>query len=217
MLKGAYLRQGFYKNAMRQYEVMVNEIEGMKRKKVKLSDITEYKNTMISTIETELKTGYEQTLSDIRNKESELKHKYATQREYVDPQLEMLQRQDWDLKLSSMNDNQIENYICDDLTNNNLTVYQFGTLKNRVKAITSPSISKDMLERTIMTYELTKNVGEEYKNTDEYSELMQLQKECVNYGSTYLWKNNILEDKNELIDFRNTAPLLEGYDVNYSF
>ena len=217
MFKGTYLRQPFYKEAVRKYEDMINSIEQMKRMKRKLSEIVAYKNMAVADIEEVLSNGHDETLETISNQMSQLKHKYSTQREYVDPQLETLQRQDWDMKMATMSDNEVYAYVMDDMNDNILSAYQLGALKKRLKEINSVDINKSALERSILQYELANSIGEEYKNTDEYNKLLQLQSECVSYGKQYLWTYDLLSDESKLIDFRDTSQLLDGYDVDYSF
>lgn len=83
---------------------------------------------------------------------------------YQNPQETLLQRQDYENMINSMNDRDLKDYIKNINHGTVLNDFEVNYLLNRVK-------DNDGLHGAVMSYKESNNIGKEYKNTNEWKEV----------------------------------------------
>ena len=102
---------------------------------------------------------------------------------YHNPQEILLQRQDYENMINSMNDRDLKNYVKNINRGTVLNDFEVNYLLNRVK-------DNDGLHKVVILYKEVNNIGKEYKNT----------KECLETGLKWLPENQYAISKIEVID-----------------
>lgn len=201
----------YYKKAISLYDEGMKRVEQMKNKREDAKDVAAFVNVQMKAIEEILTVGKEKTIDEIKEKNIQIKKDYHLKREYSSPEQEMLQRQDWDLKLSNMNPAELSEFI-EQLDDYAITNYQYETLKRLFN--NNPDKNKNNLMKLMMYSEKNK-VGKEYELTEDWQTNQKLMIELSTYSPKFLWKFSMQEGKHQILnyysDFNN---LLIGYNVS---
>lgn len=200
MVKPKFLELDFYKEALQKHNEVLNTISSMKMQHADKAEILGYINK--NEVSELLRNGKFRAMEQANAEENKLKQKYDTQREYVDPQLEILQRQDWDLKLSNMSNEDLNEFITS-LEKNEYTLsnYQAQTIKNRLANNPESVYEGSRNQRIFETYLVTHHIGKEYERTLEWEELQEKKAAIGSVMFTYLYKPSF--DGFELIDYQS--------------
>lgn len=203
-----------YKNATNAYKNLLSEIEQMKRSRRYNSEIHAMIREKTSEIKDMLEQGKVNQLEEIDREILEMKRKYDIEREYVDPQLEMLRRQDFEIKLSNMEDGDIKDFVQEVVAGNyELNTYQLNKLVSKLRD--TSLYDKNKLEVNLMVFAEKNAIGSEYKLTDRYQELENLRIELLQIPTYYLFTYSPVENEYVLTDYQiEPAAMLNDYSVN---
>ena len=202
----------YYKESVDLYRQTIRDVESMKRSRTNNLEITNHINKNLATIKERLVAGKQEKLQEISTLEKELKMKYDLEREYVDPQVEILRRQDFDMKLASMSDSDLADYVETVISDGyKLGAYQFAKLKKIVEESTNQTVHK--LFTQLLSFEISHSVGKEYELTEEYQKAEAIKVELMQVPTSYLFVYSMQEDEYELKDFSEFDKLLTGYNV----
>ncbi|GEM_PF-4488267 len=203
-----------YKNATNTYKNLLSEIEQMKRSRRYNSEINAMIQEKTSEIKDMLDRGKTNQLEEIDREIIEMKRKHDIEREYVDPQLEMLRRQDFEIKLSNMEDNDIKEFVQEVVAGNyELNEYRLNKLVSKLRE--TNLYEKNNLEVDLMVFAEKNAIGSEYKLTDRYQELENLRIELLQIPTYYLFTYSPIENEYVLTDYQTEpAAMLNDYSVN---
>lgn len=203
-----------YKKATNAYKNLLSEIEQMKRSRRYNYEIHAMIQKKTSEIKDMLEQGKVNQLEEIDREILEMKRKYDIEREYVDPQLEMLRRQDFEVKLSNMEDNDIKDFVQEVVAGNyELNTYQLNKLVSKLRD--TNLYDKNKLEVNLMVFAEKNAIGSEYKLTDRYQELENLRIELLQIPTYYLFTYSPVENEYILTDYQiEPSAMLNGYSIN---
>lgn len=214
------LKKEFYIESMKKFEEAYAEVEKMKQSRDDKRDISDYIERVSNEIESNLKVNRIELLEKSKERQREIEHEHELKREYVEPQVEALQRQDFDMKIKLMTCKDLKSFIDDIEKGYQLNDYQTKALMIELKERQNePEYSTYNLESSLMSlYAYSENVlGKEYKETEEYQELEQTIIDCVSYGDKLLWKKNIITQDLEMIPYADELnKLIADYNVSLS-
>lgn len=203
-----------YKKATNAYKNLLSEIEQMKRSRRYNYEIHAMIQKKTSEIKDMLEQGKVNQLEEIDREILEMKRKYDIEREYVDPQLEMLRRQDFEIKLSNMEDSDIKDFVQEVVVGNyELNTYQLNKLVSKLRD--TNLYDKNKLEVNLMVFAEKNAIGSEYKLTDRYQELENLRIELLQIPTYYLFTYSPVENEYILTDYQiEPSAMLNDYSVN---
>lgn len=203
-----------YKKATNAYKNLLSEIEQMKRSRRYNYEIHAMIQKKTSEIKDMLEQGKVNQLEEIDREILEMKRKYDIEREYVDPQLEMLRRQDFEIKLSNMEDSDIKDFVQEVVAGNyELNTYQLNKLVSKLRD--TNLYDKNKLEVNLMVFAEKNAIGSEYKLTDRYQELENLRIELLQIPTYYLFTYSPVENEYILTDYQiEPSAMLNDYSVN---
>lgn len=203
-----------YKKATNAYKNLLSEIEQMKRSRRYNYEINAMIQKKTSEIKDMLEQGKVNQLEEIDREILEMKRKYDIEREYVDLQLEMLRRQDFEVKLSNIEDNDIKDFVQEVVAGNyELNTYQLNKLVSKLRD--TNLYDKNKLEVNLMVFAEKNAIGSEYKLTDRYQELENLRIELLQIPTYYLFTYSPIENEYVLTDYQiEPSAMLNDYSVN---
>jgi len=210
--KPTVLELPYQKEAWNLYNNMLNEVERKKRTRENTDDIKFFITQSIRDIKQTLNEGRTEAIRNIDLELESIRRSYETEREYTNPQQELLQRQDFDLKLSNMEDTEFIDYVHNRIDNGNrMENYEF----QRVKASSKERGLQDRLRTKLAFYAEETCQGQEYRLTEEYQEKEQLREDIQVLSTDFLWDYSVLDGEMSMTPYQDSMNgALDGYDVN---
>ncbi|WP_267201344.1 hypothetical protein [Limosilactobacillus kribbianus] len=152
----------YYKQAINDINKLKDYITREKKRKTSKQQILADSQTTAKAILQNYRQAVHNHIEDLETwQKNYIKQFESSKKEYDNPQLELLHRQDFNAKLNAMNDRQLSNYISNLNEHGQLTVYELNTLMGAVKG-------KSRLYNILKVYKDSNNIGSEYKNTKEW-------------------------------------------------
>lgn len=184
------LKQPFYQKA-------INETMQARKEIRKLIDAEHYTSAYIAeetrkkvqSIKEILETGYKTLQDDISRKNETIKERYqAEQSNYTNPTEELLKRQDFDMKLKLMTDNELADYLIKALEGETMSVYEYQSIKLAIQdGKLANSYLKSQIETDLIKLEEVNHIGKEWMNDADYMKNHALFMEMRQIPSTYIW------------------------------
>lgn len=182
-------KQGFYKKATADYMESLTEINKMvaegQKKRSYISDVAK---GAADRIKSEFNQGYETLNSELSDKLKDIKQKYESERAYSNPSEEILKRQDFDLRISLMDDHEVNALVKDALENNTLSLYEVSVIQLSLKQgqLKDSSLNNELTSNLIRLTEKY-SIGAEWEKVQAYIDAYNLMVESKQMNSAYLW------------------------------
>lgn len=135
--------------------------------------------------------AYEEKLE--RAKKQKIDQAVVKQAQYLG---ESLKRQDFDLKVDVMEDNEVEKFVLGIAEGfNQVSVYEFNVMRKRVKEVESKEIKRE-LQTVLSSIAIQENIDNAWENDEEWQKV-----ERIKFEINTLPKNAIFEFNQELNDW----------------
>jgi|GEM_PF-6081892 len=212
MDKKELFNQRFYANAISDYKAGTIEIQNMINQGIYKKDVIYNKAQELSeTIHQRLVKGYDELSSKIEKENSAIREKYQVKREYENPNEELLHRQDFDRKLNLMEDDDLLNFVNENLNENHITNYQLETIKIALKN-GKFNLKQDDIELSLTTLEQKYYIGREWEKDKTYQDNLALEIQMQQIKPDMLWLEDNQKDWRPITVFDSMTENLRGYE-----
>ncbi|WCG32633.1 hypothetical protein PML78_10595 [Enterococcus dispar] len=206
--------QPFYKRAITLLEDGEKEIKQMiNAGYYKKTAIMERANEVSEKVQEELNTGYYELKQTIGANKAAIRAKYQQNPNYTNPSEEVLRRQDFDMRLQLMAENEVLEMVQEAETTNTLTAYDLNALKLYLNNHNfKDSRIKDDIFKGIMKIEDVHNLGKEWLVDPEYQKNQQLEIEVRQMGPSMIWVKDDIDGFRPVGVTDRFNELMRGYN-----
>lgn len=181
-------KQSFYKQAVGDFVLAKAEINDIIHAGYyKKTAILERANELAQEIQAKLKTGYEELTNKIADDQQKLEEKYRN-KTYSNPAEEVLRRQDFDVRLQAMSDQELLDLVEAAVENNTLSEYELHAIEIAIKEgkVKDGSL-REKIRFAVGSIKEIYNIGHEWENDETYKNNEKLEAEMRLMQPNMIW------------------------------